>query len=117
MGLHSNITNALERAFAGPLADAVKPFTGVHIVRSFIDPVTEEGRVETVEYKGQGVFDNFDLTVVDGVNIEASDQQLIALASQCERQPEVGDKINGYEVKAIQIDPANVSYTALLRRI
>lgn len=117
MGLRDRVQSRLAKAFAGPLADAVSSFTGTHIVRGKYDPVTEadEDR-KTITYAGQGVFDNFAITTLDGVNLKTGDQLLIVLANQVERKPEVGDTINGYDVKTVNEDPAGAHYECLLRK-
>ncbi|MGJ8525182.1 hypothetical protein LMG33818_000890 [Halomonadaceae bacterium LMG 33818] len=118
MGLRDRVQGRLAKAFAGPLADAVEAFTGEHKDPSagHYDPVTETYTGGTTTYKGQGVFDNFAITTLDGVNLKAGDQLLIVLANQVERKPEVGDTINGYDVKTVNEDPAAAHYECLLRK-
>lgn len=117
MGLREDIQKDLAEAFDTDLADAVLPFTGGITIPGTWDPVTETGGEPIViAYSGRGVFDAFKIAQVDGVNIRATDQLLIALTNETiGGTPDIGHKINGFDVINVQPDPALATYQIQLR--
>jgi len=117
MGIREEIQADLAEAFDTDLADAVLPFTGGITIPGAWDPVTETGGDPVViAYSGRGVFDGFKLDRVDGVNIRATDQLLIALTNETTGIPDIGHKINDYDVVNVQVDPAGAHYEIQLRK-
>ena len=118
MGLRKEIQADLAEAFDTDLADAVQPFTGGVTQPGTWDPVTEtSGLPIEIAYSGRGVFDEFKLERVDGVNIRAKDQLLIALTNETTGTPDIGHKINGFDVVNVQQDPAGAHYEIQLRKV
>ena len=120
MGLREEIQADLAEAFDTDLADAVKPFSGGVTLPGTWDPVTEAaGEPVVIAYIGRGVFDAFKIAQVDGVNIRSTDQLLIALTNETVGNgiPDMGHKINGYDVVNVQIDPAGAHYEIQLRKV
>lgn len=119
MGLREDIQKDLAEAFDTDLADAVLPFTGGITIPGTWDPVTETGGEPIViAYSGRGVFDGFKMAQVDGVNIRATDQLLIALTNETiGGTPDIGHKINGFDVVNVQTDPAIAHYEIQLRKV
>lgn len=117
MGLRDELLADLAEAFDTDLADAVQPFNGGVTLPGGYNPVTEEMTDPVViEYTGRGVFDSFKLAQVDGVNIRGTDQLLIVLTSEITGTPDIGHKINGFDVVNVQIDPAGAHYEIQLRK-
>jgi len=117
MGIREEIQADLAEAFDTDLADAVLPFTGGITIPGTWDPVTETGSDPVViAYSGRGVFDGFKLDRADGVNIRATDQLLIALTNETTGIPDIGHKINDYDVVNVQVDPAGAHYEIQLRK-
>ena len=117
MGIREEIQADLAEAFDTDLADAVLPFTGGITLPGTWDPVTETGGEPIViAYSGRGVFDGFKIDRVDGVNIRATDQLLIALTNETTGIPDIGHKINDYDVVNVQVDPAGAHYEIQLRK-
>ena len=118
MGIRDEIQADLAEAFDTDLADAVQPFTGGVTLPGTWDPVSETGEDPVViAYSGRGVFDEFKLDRVDGVNIRATDQLLIALTNETTGTPDIGHKINGFDVVNVQKDPAGAHYEIQLRKV
>ena len=119
MGLREDIQTDLAEAFDTDLADAVQPFTGGVTIPGAWDPVTEAaGLPVVIAYSGRGVFDAFKMEKVDGVNIRATDQLLIALTNETlGGTPDIGHKINGFDVVNVQTDPASAHYEIQLRKV
>lgn len=120
MGMREEIQADLAEAFDTDLADAVQPFTGGVTLPGVWDPVTETSTGPVViAYSGRGVFDEFKIDRVDGINIRAKDQLLIALTNETVGNgvPDMGHKINGYDVVNVQIDPAGAHYEIQLRKV
>jgi hypothetical protein len=117
MGLREEIQTELAQAFDTDLADVVQAFAGGVTLPGDWDPVKEEARAPVVvAYTGRGVFDSFKLAQVDGVNIRATDQLLIALTNETTGVPDIGHKINGFDVVNVQTDPAGAHYEIQLRK-
>ena len=118
VGIREEVQRDLAEAFDTDLADAVQPFTGGVTIPGGFDPVAEEVTAPTViAYTGRGVFDGFDLRKVDGVNIRATDKLLIALTNETVGGvPDIGHKINGFDVVNVQTDPAGAHYEIQLRK-
>lgn len=119
MGLREDIQADLAEAFDTDLADAVQPFTGGVTLPGAWDPVTEAaGPAVVIAYTGRGVFDAFKMAQVDGVNIRVTDQLLIALTNETIGGiPDIGHKINGFDVINVQTDPAGAHYEIQLRKV
>lgn len=119
MGLREDIQKDLAEAFDTDLADAVQPFAGGVTLPGTWDPVTEaSGPPMVIAYTGRGVFDGFKVDRVDGVNIRATDQLLIALTNETiGGTPDIGHKINGFDVINVQQDPAGAHYEIQLRKV
>lgn len=119
MGLREDIQKDLAEAFDTDLADAVQPFSGGVTLPGTWDPVTEaSGPPMVIAYTGRGVFDAFKVDRVDGVNIRATDQLLIALTNETiGGTPDIGHKINGFDVINVQTDPAIAHYEIQLRKV
>ncbi|WP_280041283.1 hypothetical protein [Pseudomonas sp. Hg5Tf] len=118
MGLREEIQADMAEAFDTDLADAVQPFTGGIMLPGTWDPVTETGGDPVViNYSGRGVFDSFKVALIDGMNIKATDQLLIALTNETTGIPQVGHKINGFDVINVQTDPAGAHYEIQLREV
>ena len=118
MGIRDEIQADLAEAFDTDLADAVQAFTGGVTLPGTWDPVSETGVDPVViAYGGRGVFDEFKLDRVDGVNIRATDQLLIALTNETTGTPDIGHKINGFDVINVQTDPAGAHYEIQLRKV
>ncbi len=106
----------LAKAFDGPLARAVKPFTGTREVAGSYDPVTGTTGTTTETYSGRGVFDGYSVQEVDGTIILATDTKLIALQAETTDTPQEGDIIEGMKVERIEKDAANVTWSLTLRK-
>lgn len=118
MGLREDIQADMAEAFDTDLADAVKAFTGGITLPGAWDPVTEEATGEVViAYEGRGVFDSYKVELIDGLNIKSTDQLLIALTNEVPGTPEVGHKINGFDVLNVSTDPAGAHYEIQLRAV
>ncbi|MDL2186715.1 hypothetical protein P5706_21225 [Pseudomonas sp. ChxA] len=119
MGLREDIQKDLAEAFDTDLADAVQPFAGGVTLPGTWDPVTEAaGPPVVIAYTGRGVFDAFKVDRVDGVNIRATDQLLIALTNETiGGTPDIGHKINDFDVINVQTDPAIAHYEIQLRKV
>ena len=122
MGLHDEITADIKDAFDTDLADAVKPFTGSRTVQgepSIEDILTNTvgSNSTTINYSGRGVFGSYSEFEVDGEAIKANDVKLTALQSEVTTRPQLDDNINGYQVVAVNQDPASITYTIQLRKV
>ncbi len=120
MGMREEIQAELAEAFDDPdgLADAVTSFTGGVTLPGVLDPVTEIGGSPTIiEYSGRGIFGSYKANLIDGESIKASDQNLTALTNEVTGIPQVGHKINGYDVLAVGTDPTAAVYQIQLRKI
>lgn len=122
MGLHDEITADIKEAFNTDLADAVQPFTGSRTVQgepSIEDILTNTvgSNSTTINYSGRGVFGSYSEFEVDGEAIKANDVKLTALQSEVTTRPQLDDNINGYQVVAVNQDPASITYTIQLRKV
>lgn len=122
MGLHDEITADIKEAFNTDLADAVKPFTGSRTIQG--EPSIEDILTNTVgsnstiiNYSGRGVFGSYSEFEVDGEAIRANDVKLTALQSEVTTRPQLDDVINGYQVVAVNQDPASVTFNIQLRKV
>ena len=122
MGLRDEITADIKEAFDTDLADAVQPFTGSRTVQG--EPSTEDILTNTVgsnstiiNYSGRGVFGGYSEFEVDNESIMANDVKLTALQSEVTARPQLDDNINGYQVVAVNQDPASITYTIQLRKV
>lgn len=122
MGLHDEITADIKEAFNTDLADAVQPFTGSRTIQG--EPSIEDILTNTVgsnstiiNYSGRGVFGGYSEFEVDNESIMANDVKLTALQDEVTNAPKLDDVINGYQVVAVQQDPANVTWTLQLRKV
>ncbi|AQS50549.1 hypothetical protein PAEH1_01475 [Paenalcaligenes hominis] len=118
MSLRAELTAEVAAAFDTDLADAVTAFEGKRVVgQGPYDPVTET-RPEIVEtYTGRGVFSGFKQSLVDGVLVMATDEQLTALQAEVTDTPKMGDAINGMTVLNVGQDPVSATWKLHLRRI
>jgi hypothetical protein len=117
MGMREEIQADLAEAFDTDLADAVVPFSGGITLPGTWDPVEEVSADPVViAYTGRGVMDAFKDQVVDGINILATDQLLIALTNETTGTPAVGHTINAFSVINVQKDPAGAHYEIQLRK-
>ena len=122
MGLRDEVTADIKDAFDTDLADAVKPFTGSRTVQgepSIEDILTNTvgSNSTTINYSGRGVFGGYSEFEVDNESIMANDVKLTALQDEVTNAPKLDDVINGYQVVAVQQDPANVTWTLQLRKV
>ena len=122
MGLRDEITADIKDAFNTDLVDAVQPFTGSRTVQgepSIEDILTNTvgSNSTTINYSGRGVFGSYSEFEVDGEAIKANDAKLTALQSEVTTRPQLDDVINGYQVVAVNQDPAMVTYTIQLRKV
>ena len=122
MGLRDEVTADIKDAFNTDLADAVQPFTGSRTVQG--EPSIEDILTNTVgsnstiiNYSGRGVFGGYSEFEVDNESIMANDVKLTALQSEVTTRPQLDDVINGYQVVAVQQDPASVTFTIQLRKV
>ena len=122
MGLRDEVTADIKDAFDTDLADAVQPFTGSRTVQG--EPSIEDILTNTVgsnstiiNYSGRGVFGSYSEFEVDGEAIKANDVKLTALQSEVTTRPQLDDVINGYQVVAVNQDPASITYTIQLRKV
>lgn len=122
MGLRDEVTADIKDAFDTDLADAVKPFTGSRTVQG--EPSIEDILTNTVgsnstiiNYSGRGVFGGYSEFEVDNESIMANDVKLTALQAETTQTPKLDDVINGYQVIAVNQDPASVTYTIQLRKV
>ena len=122
MGLHDEITADIKDAFNTDLADAVQPFTGSRTVQG--EPSIEDILTNTVgsnstiiNYSGRGVFSSYREIEVDNESIMANDVKLTALQSEVTNTPKLDDVVNGYQVVAVNQDPASITYTIQLRKV
>lgn len=70
-----------------------------------------------INYSGRGVFGSYSEFEVDGEAIKANDVKLTALQSEVTTRPQLDDNINGYQVVAVNQDPASITYTIQLRKV
>ena len=122
MGLHDEITADIKDAFDTDLADAVQPFTGSRTVQGepSIDDIltnTVGSNSTVINYSGRGVFGGYSEFEVDSESIMANDVKLTALQSEVTTRPQLDDMINGYQVVAVNQDPASVTFTIQLRKV
>jgi len=119
MGLRDDLQKDLAQAFDTDLADAVQAFAGGVTLPGTWDPVTETaGAPVVIAYTGRGVFDSFKMAQVDGVNIRATDQLLIALSNETiGGVPDIGHKINDFDVVNVKKDPAGAHFEIQLRKV
>ena len=122
MGLHDEITADIKDAFNTDLADAVKPFTGSRTIQgepSIEDILTNTvgSNSTTINYSGRGVFGGYSEFEVDNESIMANDVKLTALQSEVTARPQLDDVINGYQVVAVNQDPASVTFNIQLRKV
>lgn len=124
MGLREDIQHDVAEAFDTDLADAVVPVIGTRTIVTGYNPKTETSNTTIVQYQGRGVMDSYSAHLIDGVRIRAQDQKLIALANEILEQgtlaafrPAIGDKINGYDVLIVEMDPAEAHYEIQLRKV
>ena len=122
MGLRDEITADIKDAFDTDLADAVQPFTGIRTVQgepSIEDILTNTvgGNSTTINYSGRGVFSSYAEIEVDNESIQMNDVKLIALQDEVADTPKLDDVINGYQVVAVNQDPAMATYTIQLRKV
>ncbi|MGX0957395.1 hypothetical protein AB7M18_003523 [Pseudomonas viridiflava] len=119
MGIREDIQRDMAEAFDTDLADAVKAFTGGITLPGAVDPVTEVSTPGVViAYTGRGVFVDYRIDLIDGESIKATDQQLIALINEViGGVPQVGHKINGFDVITVKNDPADCIYEIQLRKV
>ena len=122
MGLRDEITADIKEAFNTDLADAVKPFTGSRTVQgepSIEDILTNTvgSNSTTINYSGRGVFGGYSEFEVDNESIMANDVKLTALQSEVTARPQLDDNINGYQVVAVNQDPASVTWNLQLRKV
>ena len=122
MGLKADLDADIKEAFDTDLADAVKPFTGSRTVRG--EPSIEDMLTNTVgsdstiiDYSGRGVFGGYSEIEVDNESIMANDVKLTALQSEVTTRPQLDDVINGYQVVAVNQDPASATFTIQLRKV
>ena len=122
MGLRDEVTADIKEAFNTDLADAVKPFTGSRTVQG--EPSIEDILTNTVgsnstiiNYSGRGFFGGYSEFEVDGEAIMANDVKLTALQSEVTTRPQLDDMINGYQVVAVNQDPASVTFNIQLRKV
>ena len=122
MGLHDEITADIKEAFNTDLADAVQPFTGSRTVQG--EPSIEDILTNTVgsnstiiNYSGRGVFGSYSEFEVDNESIMANDVKLTALQDEVTDAPKLDDTINGYQVVAVNQDPASVTFNIQLRKV
>ena len=115
-------TKAISQAFDKSLKDAVLPFTGSRTVQG--EPSIEDILTNTVgsnstiiNYSGRGVFGSYAEFEIDNESIMANDVKLTALQSEINTRPQLDDVINGYQVVAVNQDPASVTYTIQLRKV
>src|SRR5690606_32979054 len=105
------ITANIAEAFDSDLADAVTDFIGTRITgEGTYDPITEEWTPGTLTYTGRGVFGSFEATLVDGIQILATDEKLTALQAEVTETPKVDDKINGKTIISVGQDPAGATW-------
>lgn len=116
MGMLDEIDAEITQAFATDLADAVSQFTGVRLTTGKNDFITNKPTKVETRYTGQGVFGGYKEIEIDGEAIQANDVKMICLQSQCEGKPQLDDKINGYQVIAVQHDPVKATWTVQLRK-
>lgn len=123
MGLKSEIAAEIAQAFATDLKDAVKPFKGT---RSTVSQTEVDWLTNTVitkenayTYNGNGVFDSYEATEIDGNTIQANDVKLICLQGNI--KPALDDIITyknvNYRIVAISHDPAEVTWELQLRGV
>ena len=122
MGLRDEVTADIKDAFDTDLADAVQPFTGIRTVQgepSIEDILTNTvgSNSTTINYSGRGVFGSYSEFEVDGEAIKANDVKLTALQSEVTTRPQLDDVINGYQVVAVNQDPASVTFNIQLRKV
>lgn len=122
MGIYSDITADIKEAFNTDLADAVKPFTGSRTVQgepSIEDILTNTvgSNSTTINYSGRGVFGGYSEFEIDNESIMANDVKLTALQSEVTTRPQLDDNINGYQVVAVNQDPASVTFNIQLRKV
>ena len=122
MGLRDEVTADIKDAFDTDLADAVKPFTGSRTVQG--EPSIEDILTNTVgsnstiiNYSGRGVFSSYAEIEVDNESIQMNDVKLIVLQDEITDAPKLDDTINGYQVVAVNQDPASITYTIQLRKV
>lgn len=122
MGLRDEVTADIKDAFDTDLADAVQPFTGIRTVQgepSIEDILTNTvgSNSTTINYSGRGVFSSYAEIEVDNESIMANDVKLTALQSEVTTRPQLDDVINGYQVVAVNQDPASVTWKIQLRKV
>jgi hypothetical protein len=119
MGLRDELQADLAEAFDTDLADAMQLFAGGVTLPGSWNPITETGGEPIViSYTGRGVFDSYRVDLIDGESIRSTDQLLIALTNEViGGVPQVGHKINGFDVLNVSIDPAGAHYEIQLREV
>lgn len=116
MGIRDKVQGKVAKAFDGPLADAVRSFTGSREEAGSYDPVTGTTSTTTTTYTGRGVFSRYSVQQIDNQHILATDTKLTALQNELTDTPQEGDMIDGLEVVRVQKDPASATWSLTLRR-
>lgn len=115
MGLRDELTAELAEAFDGDMADASQSFTAEHRETSAYNPQTGAETVVVIAYSGRGVFASYDSRRIDGINVLATDLELLALQAEVTRAPVVGDTLHGMAVMRVEQDPAGATWQIQLR--
>lgn len=116
MGLRDDLTADLTEAFDEDLADAVAVFEAEHREEGAYDPITGTKVDTVIPYSGRGVIGSYAHALIDGTNILATDEKLIALQAEVTRTPAIGDTVAGRQVIRVQQDPAGASWQLQLRK-
>ncbi|WP_019518982.1 hypothetical protein [Faucicola boevrei] len=117
MGLNQEISHDIANAFDTDLADVVTAFTAIRRIKTDDDWLENGNNHSETTYQGRGVFGNFHQSEIDGQSILITDIKLICLQKEINDTPAIDDIVNGYQVVAVQKDPANVSFTVQLRKV
>lgn len=116
MGMRDDLAADLAEAFDTDLADAVTEFTAEHKEAGAYDPITGAVTETVIPYTGRGVLMDYDHDMIDGENILATDEELVALQAEVTRAPTIGDVIAGRSVIRVQQDSARATWQIQLRK-
>lgn len=120
MGLKTDITDALNEAYAGDLADAYRTFSYKR-VSSLYDTSTGAATATTTVYTVRGVLSPIAASMVDGETFRVDDVVFLILTDEFALTPKAGDSLTyagvEYSVNIVKSDPANVVWELFSRAV
>lgn len=120
MGLHSDVTEAIQDAFNFDLADAVNVVSLVYSSASY-NPLTGLVTPSGTTVATRGVVEPVSNEMVDGEAVTIADTSFLILKDELSVIPKVGDKLTvgtiDYSINIVIIDPADVAWNIIGRAV